>query len=175
MLAFAELFWIIILLFYFSFDFILSTSVKRIKFSKNKRKSEFPLSIIIAAKNEAVNLIDNLPLILNQNYSKFEVTVINDQSDDDTERILKSFAKQYEHFKCLDVNPKIKSSKKKALDLGIKSALYEHLIFTDADCKPLTNSWLKIMQTYFSDKNPIVLGFSPYQKKNRFFKCTYSL
>lgn len=168
MLAFAEQIWIILLLLYFSFDFILFISVYRIKFPTNKKNREFPLSIIIAVKNEAKNLKENLPLILNQSYSKFEIIVINDQSEDDTESILKSFAEQHKHLKYLNVNLKIKSSKKKALDLGIKSARYEHLIFTDADCKPLTNSWLKIMQTHFSELKPIVLGFSPYQKKSGF-------
>lgn len=171
MLAIVELIWGILLLLYFSLDLILFISINKIKTTLKENTQILPLSIIIAAKDEGDNLKNNLRYILNQNYPKFEVIVVNDQSKDDTKSVLKSFARQYNHLKSLNVNPDIQSSKKKALELGIKSAQYEHLIFTDADCKPLAEYWLKSMQAYFSVEKPIVLGFSPYQKKVGFLNA----
>jgi len=48
--------------------------------------------------------------------------------------------------------------------VGIKGAKHEHLLFTDADCKPLDNQWVKTMMRNFSDKTEIVLGYSKYEK-----------
>jgi biofilm PGA synthesis N-glycosyltransferase PgaC len=42
-----------------------------------------PVSVIISARNEARNLTENLPYILQQNYPDYEVVVINDCSTDD--------------------------------------------------------------------------------------------
>ena len=50
-----------------------------------------PVSIIIAAKNEAVNLSKHLPKILNQDYSKLEIIVVDDASTDATSTILQDF------------------------------------------------------------------------------------
>ena len=43
-------------------------------------KENFPVSVIICAKNEAENLKKNIPAILNQEYPNFEVILINDAS-----------------------------------------------------------------------------------------------
>ena len=50
-----------------------------------KTNDQKPVSIVICAKNEAENLEKYLPLILEQKYSKYEVVVVNDCSEDETE------------------------------------------------------------------------------------------
>ena len=156
--------WIAILLFYFLFDFLLYFSVLYIQ-TKVSHAKALPLSVIIAARNEAKNLNENLPHILNQNYPVFEIIVVNDQSNDNTENVLKTYSKKYQNFRYLNRDSNNKSSKKKALDVGIKAAQYEHLIFTDADCKPLSKHWLERIQNYFSEEKPMVLAYSPYEKR----------
>jgi hypothetical protein len=42
------------------------------------------------------------------------------------------------------------------------------LIFTDADCKPASNQWLRHMQNNFTGNTEIVLGYSPYELKGGF-------
>ncbi len=56
-----------------------------------------PLSVIICAKNEAENLRNNLPSVLNQDYPDYEVIVVNDCSEDETEYVLKELAQKYAH------------------------------------------------------------------------------
>ena len=51
------------------------------------------------------------------------------------------------------------------LTLGIKAAKNEHLLLTDADCKPKSNQWIKKMARGFKEKE-IILGYGPYIKTN---------
>ncbi len=126
-------------------------------------KSDKPVSVIIAARNELHNLKRNLPHILTQNYSIFEVVVINDGSYDGTKDYLKELALTYPKLKIVTVELKeqFQRGKKFALTLGIKAASYEYLLFTDADCKPMTNKWIECMMNHLEDEKEILLGNSP--------------
>lgn len=134
-------------------------------------KSKLPVSIIICAKNEADNLKKNLPSILNQEYPEFEVILINDASSDTTLEVMKSFSNKHPIIKIVDVenNETFWGNKKYALTLGIKSAKYNHLLFTDADCLINSTSWIQEMAKKFTSKKTIVLGFSPYKKIKKSF------
>ncbi len=141
-------------------------------FKKQKQSaSEFnpPVSIIIAAHNESENLKEFLPFVLKQDYPKFEVIVINDRSNDDTDIIIAEFQKKHKHLKTtfINNNGRLKHGKKLAITLGIKAASYNHILLTDADCKPYSNQWIKesIKHFLFSD---IVLGYGPYFEENTF-------
>lgn len=128
-----------------------------------------PVSVIISARNEAANLREYLPSILEQNYPDFEVVVINDCSSDSSEQVLLDLKEQYPHLKIVTIteHARFKTGKKFALTLGIKSALHEHLLFTDADCKPASENWITHMVSQFSGPVQIVLGYAPYNKTGR--------
>lgn len=141
----------------------------RLAFHKDKSKSEEtpPVTIIIAARNESENLFANLPFILEQDYPEFELIIVNHQSMDDSQYILDAYKRQYPHLRTINVerNKHLKYGKKLPLTIGIKGAKYEQLLFTDADCKPTGNQWLKSMASHFSNKHQIVLGYGPYRKR----------
>lgn len=123
-----------------------------------------PVTIIIAARNESNNLFEHLPFILEQDYPSFEVIVVNHQSIDDSQYILDAYAQRYPHLRTIVVEKSqhIKYGKKLPLTLGVKGAKHELLLFTDADCRPASNQWLKSMSSQFTDKKQIVLGYGPY-------------
>jgi len=125
-----------------------------------------PVSIIICARNEEKNLQENLSFILEQDYPDFEVIVVNDCSDDDTKFVLQDFSHQYPRLKVVTIaeHERFKHGKKFAVTLGIKAAKNEHLLFTDADCRPASRNWLQLMQRNFTGTTEIVLGYSPYQQ-----------
>ncbi len=125
-----------------------------------------PVSVIVCAKNEAKNLKTFVPSILEQNYPNFEIVLINDSSSDDTLKYIKEFAEQNEHIKIVDVqkNEAFWGNKKYALTLGIKAASNELLLFTDADCKPLSKNWIREMSSKISSTKTIVLGYGAYAK-----------
>jgi len=125
-----------------------------------------PVSVIICAKNERENLLEYLPMYLTQNYYKYEVVVVNDNSLDDTADVLKAFALQHKHLKIVTVpdNDRFFGSKKFALTLGIKAAQYECVLLTDADCKPASAEWISHMSKY-EGTNKIILGVGNYAKQ----------
>lgn len=123
-----------------------------------------PVSVIICAKNEYHNLVRFLPKVLEQDYPEFEVIVVNDASDDDTFYLLKEFSDKYNRLKVVTITENLNffQGKKFPLSLGIKSAQYEHLLLTDADCVPASSGWISSMLSAFTDKTEIVLGYGAY-------------
>ncbi|HVI46602.1 MAG TPA: glycosyltransferase [Chitinophaga sp.] len=136
---------------------------------------EGPVSVIICAKDEELNLQKNLPLVLQQRYHQhlkptYEVIVVNDNSEDDTRYYLRSIEPGYPHYRHIEIKQAAKfiPGKKYPLSIGLKGAQYEHVLLTDADCKPSSTYWLSIMSQGFTDDKDIVLGYSPYHKKPGF-------
>jgi len=129
-----------------------------------------PISVIISARNEAKNLTENLPSILQQNYPDFEVVVINDCSYDKSEIVLEELKATYPELKIVTIteHDRFKTGKKFALTLGIKASKNEHLLFTDADCKPASDDWITRMAANFTGETQIVLGYSPYNRTGNF-------
>jgi len=132
-----------------------------------------PISVVISARNEAANLEEYLPGILEQNYSDFEVVVVNDCSYDRSDEVLRDFEQQYPHLKVVTIteHDRFKTGKKFALTLGIKAAKNEHLLFTDADCRPASPNWIARMAANFTTGNEIVVGYSPYRRSRGFLNA----
>jgi biofilm PGA synthesis N-glycosyltransferase PgaC len=136
------------------------------------------VSVIICAKNEAHNLLRNLPIILTQNYPNYEVIVINDASTDKTVQILQEFQITYPNLRVISLTNDHKRTlkgKKHALSNGIAAAKHDFLVLTDADCQPTTDQWLQYMTLNHAQaqkNNPtlpnekIILGYSPYEYQN---------
>lgn len=145
----------------------------RFAFFKPKKSSQnnIPISVIICAKNESENLKKFLPSIISQKYSNFEIVLINDASNDDTLEVMEAFSKDHSNIKIVNVenNEAFWGNKKYALTLGIKAAKYDSLLFTDADCEPVSKYWVSEMSSHFNDKKTIILGYGGYSKvKNSF-------
>lgn len=133
-------------------------------------RSSEPVSIIICARNEDDNLTEFLPKVLVQDYPDFEVVVVNDCSIDSTENVIDEFAKIFPNLKKVTIKEDdyYKHGKKFAVMVGIKGAKYENLLFTDADCFPANENWLKEMSSGFVNKREIVLGYGAYKKEAGF-------
>ena len=160
-LLLASIISLVLLLFYYLYFFL-----KLNTFKENALKFNEPISIIVCAKNEFLNLKNKLPFVLNQDYPNFEVIVVNDQSNDETANLLKEFEKQYHNLVVVTIEEHINNhnGKKLALTLGIKSAKHEHLLLTDADCVPKSSNWATKMCSNFNSVD-IVLGYGAYEKK----------
>jgi len=152
-----------------SIVFFLLYFVRRIgRYPKVELKdSDFPVSIVVCAHNEALNLKKNLPFILEQDYPCFEVVVVNDRSTDATASVLEELLLQYKHLSVIEVKEGEKKGfgKKYPLTQGIKAAKHEYLLLTDADCRPKTKFWAKYMMSAFTEGKEIVLGFGKYEKR----------
>lgn len=131
------------------------------------------VSVVIAARNEARNLEKHLPAFLEQDYPNYEVVLVNDCSFDESADLLSGFAVRYPHLKVVTIEdqPKYPTGKKFALTLGIKAATHDVLLFSDADCRPASNQWVRIMQQCYVDKTEIVLGYGAYEKRAGFLNA----
>ncbi|GAA4353838.1 glycosyltransferase [Hymenobacter saemangeumensis] len=131
-----------------------------------------PVSIVVCARNELDNLRRLLPLLLQQDYpGTFEVVLIDDRSRDETQLYAQQLTQYYPEkvrLVTVDRTPEGFAPKKYALTLGIKAARHARLLFTDADCIPATNQWLRLMQRGFARPAEVVLGFSAYAEEPGF-------
>lgn len=123
-----------------------------------------PLSVVICARNEAENLIRFLPAVLEQDYPSYEVVVVNDCSEDNTFDILGDMMKRYPHLRVsmIQKDPGFTHTKKLAMLIGIKAAKNEMLVFTDADCRPATASWLREVAAAAKPGKDIIIGYGGY-------------
>lgn len=135
--------------------------------------SNEPVSVIICAKNEEPNLRKFLPEILNQNYPHYEVIVVNDCSQDDSEMLLAELEQKYSNLRhtTIEADKKFRHSKKLAVTIGIKSAKCNYLVFTDADCVPESKDWLQDIMSAYSEKTEVVLGYGKYRRTKGLLNC----
>lgn len=142
---------------------------------KNKNRSLMPdtelpkVSVIVCARNEQTNLQDYLHTLLTQDYPCYEVIVVNDSSEDDTQIILERYAQQCNnlYITFVPAGARVVSSKKLALTIGVKAANYDYLLLTDADCRPQSRYWIQeMMQGFRDEQTELVLGYGAYFAKN---------
>lgn len=161
------LFFIVMSVIYFLYYLLLFIRLGHYK-EKNKKENLHALSVVICARNEAENLKKNLPAVLAQDYPNFEVIVVNDGSWDGTKDVLDEFQRDHPQLRISTTNSLendlMKGGKKFAQTLGIKAAQNEWIVFTDADCKPASNQWLRKMSAGMRDDIEIVLAYGPYDK-----------
>lgn len=126
-----------------------------------------PVSVIICARDEADNIVKNLPGVLVQQYpTSHEVIVVNDNSLDDTKYLLDELQKTFKNLTHLPLTQEARhmAGKKFPLSMGIRSARYETLLLTDADCVPASENWMQLMQEGFQPETEIILGYGGYNK-----------
>jgi glycosyltransferase involved in cell wall biosynthesis len=156
-------------LFYYLFFFLRLAIFKTT--SKNISQTH-PVSVIICARDEAENLVKNLPGALVQQYkTTHEVIVVNDNSLDESKYILEEYQREFKQLQLVELKQEARfiPGKKFPLSIGIKTAKHEIVLLTDADCVPASEFWIEKMQDGFYDGVEIVLGYGAMHKKKGFF------
>ena len=129
------------------------------------------VSVVVCARDEAANLVKNLPGVLVQKYSTtHEVIVVNDNSFDESKYILEELKKEFKQMQVVELTQEAKMipGKKFPLSIGIKTAKHEILLLTDADCVPASEDWITSMQNAYGEDTEIVLGYGAFHKKKGF-------
>ncbi|WBL25280.1 glycosyltransferase family 2 protein [Zunongwangia sp. HGR-M22] len=118
-------------------------------------------SIIIPFRNEAENLPDLLEslAILNYPFKLFEILLINDESEDDSEKIIAEFIETQPqlNLKVLQNHRISNSPKKDAIKTAIEMAQLEYILTTDADCK-IPQNWLQSFNTEILENNSVMIA-----------------
>jgi glycosyltransferase involved in cell wall biosynthesis len=109
--------------------------------------------------------------LFRQDYPHYEVVVINDRSTDGTAEVLEEFERKYP-LKLKTVKVEFQEwksfigNKKFALTMGIKAASNNYLLFTDADCRPASDQWIrKMLSPFANDEIELVLGYGKYARR----------
>lgn len=123
------------------------------------------VTVVVCARNESDNLQAYLQALVSQRYPEYEVIVVNDASQDDTQLVLDRFTQIYPNLRLTFVPQEawVRSSKKLALTLAAKAARYDYLLLTDADCRPESPYWIAEMMRGFQKEGvEVVLGYGAY-------------
>jgi cellulose synthase/poly-beta-1,6-N-acetylglucosamine synthase-like glycosyltransferase len=116
------------------------------------------VSVVVAARNEEQTLPHLLKALAAQTYpqAQFEVIVVDDFSTDNTAAIVKTFS--YPYISCIQPGvAAAQSSKKRALEAGVRHAKGPLLLITDADCIPGLD-WIKTMAAFYEQKEAVFLA-----------------
>ena len=108
---------------------------------ERKEHTNPKVSIILPARNEEEFIGKCLDSLIEQDYTNYEIIVVDDSSDDATGKIISEYAKK--NSKIISVSAQIKPDgwmgKNWACMEGYKKATGELLLFTDADTKHSQN------------------------------------
>lgn len=115
------------------------------------------VSVIVAVKDEMPHITHNLQLLLSQDHPNFEVVVVVDHSSDDTWPAVKALENEYQNLRVLSL-PKEQHGKKAAITFGIDQSRHELLAFTDGDCVPQHEDWLRKLTAPLLRDKDLVLG-----------------
>lgn len=126
------------------------------------------VSVLVAARNEAGTISACLEALKLQDYppDKWELIVIDDNSEDATAQTAESYAGTIRNFAVIPAGktPEGIAPKKHALMAGIRKATGDVVLTTDADCQPLPG-WISGMIRLFTPGIKAVAGFSPLHGK----------
>ena len=156
---------IVVQVFYYGYFFLRLANFKP---SLKANTVEHPVSVVICARDEAHNLVKNLPGVLVQNYkTTHEVVLVNDNSSDESKYVIDEFKRSFKNLNMVELTQEaiMITGKKFPLSMGIKSAKYEIVLLTDADCVPASEHWIQKMQDTYTDDVEIVLGYGAYHKQ----------
>ena len=74
---------------------------------------------------------------------------------------------KYPHFRytSIPLDKKFTHGKKLAMTVGIKAAKNDCILFSDADCYPVSDKWISKMSRHFTKKTELILGVGKYEHK----------
>lgn len=133
------------------------------------------VSVIITSRNCGEFLEKNLEYFLTQNYSNYEVIVVDECSGDRTAKILEDFRERYPHLKCTKIpfETKFRYTKKIAINIGVLAAKNDILLFSEITARPVSKDWIRVMQAHFDASTVAVVGYSRLSRSNKIIDFPY--
>lgn len=123
-----------------------------------------PVSIVVAARDEAEALGRLLPALLAQRYPDYEVIIVDDRSTDATPELLEQWQRRDPRLRAVRVDelPEGRTPKMHALAQGVAVARGELLLLTDADCQ-VPPSWAATTAAFFTEDVGAAIGYVDLQ------------
>lgn len=127
------------------------------------------LSIIIPVYNVENYLEECLNSILNQNFTDYEIILVDDASTDKSGYICDEYALKYENIKVIHL--KCNSLLGAARNIGLKNAIGEYVHFCDADDLYIENSLNYIAENLNYNNSDVVVGHFICKPEKGAFIC----
>ena len=145
--------------------------IYRVRLRRRRRKvlETPPISVIVAVRGEDEKfLTEELPALLHQKYGHFEVVVVYIGNDVEYYEELQNIRNNYSYMRLTKMSGsgRIYISTKQALNVGIKSAQYDALLFTTTGAMPRSDEWLDFMAKGFERGEVIVGSAVPHFQGN---------
>ena len=137
----------------------------RLMREREKRRENPAISIIVPMRGESERfLVDELPALLHQEYDHYEVVVVYIGSDNDYYDELQRIRDNHSYMRLTRMggsNERFYISTKQALNVGIKSAQYDCLLFTIPGATPVSNEWVATMAKGFERGSVVIAPAIP--------------
>ena len=137
----------------------------RLMREREKRRENPAISIIVPMRGESERfLVDELPALLHQEYDHYEVVVGYIGSDNDYYDELQRIRDNHSYMRLTRMggsNERFYISTKQALNVGIKSAQYDCLLFTIPGATPVSNEWVATMAKGFERGSVVIAPAVP--------------
>lgn len=139
----------------------------------------YPLSILVPAYNESINIINTVQSLLSSRYPEYEIIIINDGSKDDTLEVAITHFKMKKVHRVIQttlpskdvrgvyqstIDPRIlmidkeNGGKADSLNSGINLSKYPYFCSIDGDCILGETSLVQVMEAFVKDPNVIAAG-----------------
>lgn len=142
----------------------------RLMREREKRRENPAISIIVPMRGESERfLVDELPALLHQEYDHYEVVVVYIGSDNDYYDELQRIRDNHSYMRLTRMggsNERFYISTKQALNVGIKSAQYDCLLFTIPGATPVSNEWVATMAKGFERGSVVIAPAVPNFESN---------
>lgn len=119
------------------------------------------VSVIIPTFNRAISIRRSIDSVLSQSFSDFELIVVDDCSEDDTEQVVRSYS-----------DPRIKYLKSErnqgasaARNIGIEISQGHYVAFQDSDDVWFPDKLKRCMESFSENSDEVGVVFSSYLKR----------
>lgn len=138
------------------------------------------LSVILPVYNERDNLEYLIPQLVElclKHTTQFEVLVVDDDSSDNTDELIKKFQKKYVHLRY--IKRLVNKSLPMSILEGIKKSKFQNVLWLDADGSMDMSAVESLLHMFFKDQNKFFIGSrfvvgggykGQTSKKNNIFK-----
>jgi len=155
---------VLIELFYQLFFYIRLLALKK----SAETTLEKPISVCLCVRNEEDRIDQVISQILDQEYANFELIVVDDFSEDCTLQKIGQWAKMDARVKFTSMSQETRFSEKMAINLALKAASLEQVVFIHADTVQFQPQYLKKINQE-TDAGRLTLNYSNDQIAPTFY------
>ncbi|WP_163716605.1 glycosyltransferase [Mangrovibacterium lignilyticum] len=161
--------------FFLFFGFILSLVIQLFFYRRilSVRKvsediqEERPISVLLNVRNESERIEQFLLKLLDQNYSSFEIVVVDDFSADSTLIILGVMAQKYPKIKFSSLNQENRYSEKMAMNLAMKAAKNDWVLILTPEANLEDPNYLARMNQEMDADSQVLVSYVNYEAEGK--------